>query len=366
MEASVTRTLALDRRTSVVGAASIAFAVLAAIAGWAGFVPASGATALVILAAAIVLRVAWSYTAKASSPASARVVQLVSNVGLGVSAVTLLGVLPRITAVGGVPLMLTDTAAQLWTLALLMLAAYGVRTFGWRVYAGMFLTGFLALTGLARFVGRPFVERFGTSDAATVGLWVPLTEETIKLIPVTIVLFAALRRKDRRPSALDIMLLGACVGAGFAIYESATFGRGAFSLTVAPVISLFFPMAIPGRAAGWPLIQVGHLIHSALLALGIGFFFLYRKRVRRAWIAPAIAAFAALLEHTSQNAIVTGAVPDFAARLTIVLTLGGRLSSIALIVGVACIAFFETRAIGRVDAKRRAALLAAVQTGSTR
>jgi uncharacterized protein (DUF697 family) len=102
MEASVTRTLALDRWTSVVGAASFAFAVFAAIAGWAGFVPASGATALVILAAAIVLRVAWSYAAKASSPASARIVQLVSNVGLGVSAVTLLAVVPRITAVGGV------------------------------------------------------------------------------------------------------------------------------------------------------------------------------------------------------------------------------------------------------------------------
>jgi len=210
----VIRTLALDRRTSVVGAASVAFAVLAAIAGWAGLVPASGATALVIVAAAIVLRVAWSYAAKASSPASARVVQLVSNVGLGVSAVTLLAVVPRITAVGGVPLMLTDTAAQLWTLALLTLAGYGMRTFGWRVYAGTFLTGFLALTGLARFVGRPLIERFGTSDAATLGLWIPLTEEAIKLIPVAVVLFAALRRSDRRPSALDVMLLGAWAGAG--------------------------------------------------------------------------------------------------------------------------------------------------------
>jgi RsiW-degrading membrane proteinase PrsW (M82 family) len=366
MEASVTRTLALDRRTSVMGAASIAFAVLAAIAGWAGLVPSSGATVLVILAAAIVLRVAWSYVAKASSPASARVVQLVSNVGLGVSVVTLLAVLPRITAVGGVPLMLTDTAAQLWTLALLTLAGYGVRTFGWRVYAGTFLTGFLALTGLARFIGRPLIERFGTSDAAIVGLWVPFTEEAIKLIPVAVVLFAALRRSDRRPSALDVMLLGAWAGAGFAIYESATFGRGTFSLTAAPVISLFFPMAGPGRAFDWPIVQVGHLIHSALLALGIGFFFLYRKRVRRAWIAPAVAVFASLLEHTSQNAILTGAVPEFAARATIVLTAGGYLSSIALIAGVVYIAVFETRAVGWVDVKRRPALLAAAQAGNAR
>jgi RsiW-degrading membrane proteinase PrsW (M82 family) len=247
-----------------------------------------------------------------------------------------------------------------------MLAGYGVRTFGWRVYAGTFLTGFLALTGLARFVGRPLVERFGTSDAATIGLWVPITEEAIKLIPVAVVLFAALRRSDRRPSAIDVMLLGAWAGAGFAIYESATFGRGTFSLTTAPVISLFFPMAGLGREYDWPIVQVSHLVHSALLALGIGFFFLHRTRVRRAWIAPAIAAFASLLEHTSQNAVLTGEVPEFVARTTVVLTAGGRLSSIALIAGVACIAFYETRAVGRVDVKRRPALLAAAQAGSVR
>jgi peptidoglycan/LPS O-acetylase OafA/YrhL len=132
------------------------------------------------------------------------------------------------------------------------------------------------------------------------------------------------------------------------------------------VISFFFPMAGLGRAFDWPVVQVGHLIHSALLALGIGFFFLYRKRVRRAWIAPAVAAFASLLEHTSQNAITTGAVPEFAARATIVLTADGCLSSIALIAGVAFVAFFETRAVGRVDVKRRAALLAAAQAGGVR
>jgi hypothetical protein len=64
--------------------------------------------------------------------------------------------------------------------------------------------------------------------------------------------------------------------------------------------------------------------------------------------------------------LLTGAVPEFAARATIVLTAGGRLSSIALIAGVAFVAFFETRAVGRVDVKRRAALLAAAQAGSAR
>jgi hypothetical protein len=49
-----------------------------------------------------------------------------------------------------------------------------------------------------------------------------------------------------------------------------------------------------------------------------------------------------------------------------VLTAGGRLSSIALIAGVAYVALFETRAVGRVDAKRRPALLAAAQVGSAR
>jgi hypothetical protein len=151
------------------------------------------------------------------------------------------------------------------------------------------------------------IERFGTSDAATLGLWVPLTEEAIKLIPVAVVLFAALRRSDRRPSALDVMLLGAWAGAGFAIYESATFGpryiladRRACDLVLLSDGGPRAGVRLAGRASR------ATSFTRRCWRWESDSFFLYRKRVRRAWIAPAVAAFASLLEHTSQNAITDG------------------------------------------------------------
>jgi len=365
-----------DIRLAIIAGTSVAISLAAFAAGLTGNLPSGISTVVVLVGVSIGLRVAWSYAAaSASSPSRAGTTLMISNAGLAISAVALLAALPRLTQSAGVRTFLIDLLAQLWTIAVLTVVAGSARTLGWRAFAGVALTGFLAITGLARFVGRPLIENLGASNLFAVAVWVPVTEELVKLIPVAIVLALALRRSDARPSALDVMLLGAWTGAGFAVYENAALGRGGFSLWTNPALSLLVPSAGKGTAFWWPVVQTGHLMHTALIALAVAFAVLYGRRIRRAWIAAAVAIGAVLLEHCSQNAMATGDLNETVAKATLVLSLGGWLSSTLLVAGVAYVAAFEWRIIGGAfrpvdwfrlqpaEALRRSALLARAQRG---
>jgi len=367
-----------DIRLAIIAGTSVTISLGAFAAGITGNLPPGVSTIVVLAGVSIGLRVAWSYAAaSASSPSRAGTMLMISNAGLAISAVALLAALPRLTQSAGVRTFLIDLLAQLWTIAVLTVVAGPVRTLGWRAFAGTALTGFLAITGLARFVGRPLIENLGASNLFAVAVWVPVTEELVKLIPVAIVLALALRRTDARPSALDVMLVGAWTGAGFAVYENAALGRGSFSLWTNPALSLVVPSTGKGTAFGWPVMQTGHLVHTALIALAVAFAVLYGRRIRRAWIASAVAIGAVLLEHCSQNAMAAGDLNEVIAKATLVLTLGGWLSSTLLVAGVAYVMAFEWRIVGGAfrpadwfrlqpaEALRRSALLARAQSGGT-
>jgi RsiW-degrading membrane proteinase PrsW (M82 family) len=296
-----------------------------------------------------------------------------SNVGLGVALLSALAALPRLSKAGGMGLITVDLFAQLWTLGLLFLAAGPARTLGWRALLGAFLLGFLGLMGIARFLGRPVIEALGAHNVFAAAVWVPITEEICKLLPLVFVLFFALRRSDARPSLLDVVLVTGCAAAGFAVSENASYGRGLFSLSAAPVVSWVFPQANKGAALGWSMVQTGHLLHSALIALGIGFVVLYRGRVARAWIIPLVAIGAVLLEHCSQNALVVGGLNRYVGEFCMLITLGGRLCALLLVLGVGYAMRIEWRALEPMpafkswlqlsaqDAKSRAMRLAALQ-----
>jgi RsiW-degrading membrane proteinase PrsW (M82 family) len=365
-----------DLRLAVIAGTSVFVSVAAFAAGLTGNLPPGVSTIVVLVGVSIGLRVAWSYAAtSASSPSRAATTLMISNVSLAISAVALLAWLPRLTQSAGVQTFLIDLLAQLWTIAVLTVVAGPVRTLGWRAFAGVALTGFLAITGLARFVGRPLIENLGASNLFAVAVWVPVTEELVKLIPVAIVLALALRRTDARPSALDVMLLGAWTGAGFAAYENAALGRGSFSLLTNPALSLVVPSTGKGTAFGWPVMQTGHLVHTTLIALAVAFAVFYGRRTRRAWIAAAVAIGAVLLEHCSQNAMAAGDLNEVIAKATLVLTLGGWLTSMLLVAGVAYVTAFEWRIVGGAfrpvdwvrlqpaEAFRRSELLARAQSG---
>jgi RsiW-degrading membrane proteinase PrsW (M82 family) len=366
-----------DIRLIVIACASGLVSIGGFIAGLTDLLPSGISTVIVLIGVSIGLRVLWSYAARsASSSSRARTIQIISNVGLAISVLSILIGLPRITRGAGIGTFLVDGIAELWTIAILTVVASQVRTLNWRIFVGAGLTGFLAITGLARLVGVPLIENLGQSSAFAVAMWVPFTEELFKLIPVMIVLIAALRHSHVRPSAMDLTLLGACTGCGFALYENATLSRGHFSFTAAPLISFVFPSNGAGRAFGWSLMQTGHLCHTALIALGLALALLYyRKTKRLKWIVPSIAIAVVLLEHCSQNAIVVGGLNEVIAKIVLVLTLGGWLSSLLLIAGVGFVFMMEWRILGgsfRVnelrglsasEAFRRSTLLARAQTG---
>jgi RsiW-degrading membrane proteinase PrsW (M82 family) len=364
-----------DLRLAAIGGATMVFSISAIVAGYLGALPSGLSTAIVLFGMGIALRVMWTYVARSAGSASrTRVAILMSNGGLAISALAALAALPRVTKTSGVALLIIDLLAYLWTLALLTAAAGPVRTLGWRAFLGSFLFGFLGLTGLARFLGRPLIVALGTSSVFAAAIWVPLTEELCKMIPVILILVLALRRIETRPSLLDLVLVGAWAAAGFAVYENATYGRGGFSLTAIPIISFIFPATMKGSAFGWTVAQNSHMVHTGLVALGVGFALLYRRGLQRSWIVAATALAVTLIEHCSQNAIVTGGANKIVAELLLAITLSGRLSAILLVVGIAYVVTFEWRAIGggfwpaewlrlrAAEMQRRGALLAALQT----
>jgi RsiW-degrading membrane proteinase PrsW (M82 family) len=373
--ASTQSPAASDRTLAILAAASVAVSVVALLARLAGLLPDGPAALIVIVAAAVGLKVALSYAAKsASSAARARVMNLVSTVALAISGITVLASLPHLTKAAGMHPFVVDLVAQSWTLAILLVVAGPVRTIGWRAFVGAGLTGFLGTTALARLVGRPLVDKLGASSILATSLWVPFTEELFKMLPVALVLALALRRSVARPSVLDVTMIGAWSGAGFSLYENAAFGRGVFSLSGSPLLSLFFPSTLKATALGWTMSQASHLVHTAVIALAVAFALTYGRRIRRPWVVAAIAIASVLAEHCSQNAIISGRLNGILAKSAVILTLGGRLTSLMLIAGVAYVLLLERRVVGLprgfgnwvrlspTEAGRRSALLAAAQS----
>jgi RsiW-degrading membrane proteinase PrsW (M82 family) len=337
-----------DLRLAMIAGAGVTLSIAALVARMAGILPSGLAVGVVVIGATIALKVAFAYAkGSASAPSRARILGLVSNVGLAISAVTVIGMLPVLTKTGGIGTFAVDLVANVWTLTVLAVAAGSVRTLGWRAFVGAGLTGFLGITGIATSLGRPVVTALGATSLLAVAVWVPLTEELCKSIPVIFVVVVALRRTRVRPSALDLMMLGAWSGAGFAVFEDAAYGRSRFHLGAIPLVSLLFPTEYSPERIGSSTVIAGHLIFSALIGLGIGLAVLYRKRFRRPAVVLLVAALASVLEHGLGNTLALNAyrrpaIGDFLATLT----LGGRLTSLLLIVGIGYVLYIEWPAMG--------------------
>jgi hypothetical protein len=126
------------------------------------------------------------------------------------------------------------------------------------------------------------------------------------------------------------------------------------------------------------MVQTGHLVHSALIALGIGFVVLYRGRLTRAWIVPVVAVSAVLVEHCSQNAMVVGGLNRYVGEFCMIITLDGRMCALLLALGVGYTMTLEWRAFASLapvkewlhvspqESNRRASRLAALQMRGSR
>lgn len=363
----------------VIGIGCVAISLVGVLGNALHLLPSALGVGIVLGALGIGLRVVLMWTARsASNRRREQVLGLLSWVGLGIAAVTLIGVLPRLTDAGGFGLFLNDVVTHAWTIGLLTIGASLVRTMNWKAFLGAGLSGFFGVPALSRLVGRPIVYLLGDDSALAVAFWVPLTEEILKLLPVALVVFLATRRTNLRPSAMDLALMGAWSGAGFALYENGLYGRGGLKLDAFP-ISLFNPSGMAGDS----FLAAGHLVWTAIAALGLGIGLLYLKRWRLLWLAAPIGLGVAVLEHATGNAsslsVWSGGFLGALATIGKVLTLGGWLSALLLIAASVLTVVIEwkngTRTpvklwlrIPKDEARRRGEALARLQcgTGETR
>ena len=288
---------------------------------------------------------------------------------------TVIAALPHLRKQGGAGHFFSDAFGQLWILGVLTIAAGPVRTIGWRGMVGAGLTGFLAVTGLSGLVGRPLVDHFGATSLPIVAGVVPVTEELFKLLPVLLVVLLAIRRTDTRPSVLDLVLLGAWSGAGFTLFEDASLGRGGAQFGSFPPFSWLSPGGVHATVWGSGYLSVGHLVHTALIALGLGMWMLYRHRIRFAWAWLLVPIGAALADHMLNNAMATGRLSHGTADPFLVLTVWGHLSLLLLLAGVGYLFVREGRSVASLKpakswvqltpavAAQRGKALAAAQVG---
>ncbi|WP_228564305.1 PrsW family glutamic-type intramembrane protease, partial [Catenulispora rubra] len=333
-----------DRRLVLLAAASLAVSVVGVVLRALHLLPSSAATGIGFAAAAIALRILMVFAARSASDAHrAKVLNRVSLAGLAVSGAVLAVALPRITKASGMGTFFGDVVAVGWTLALTMVATGTVRTLTWRVYLGAGLTGLLAVSALVRLVDVPLYHHFGPDSQLENAVIGPAIEEVFKALLLVLIVWLAARRRDVRPSALDLMLLGMWVGAGYELYEDAMYGRGGTHFGSVPVLSLVFPAMIKSDALS--VVATGHLMYTGVVGLGLGVGVLYRRRWRFAWLAAPAGFFFGFAEHAGFNAVVVsgGGEKPWWASLLFDVSLSGYLSSLLLIGGGTGLVLYEWR-----------------------
>ena len=185
-----------DRRLAVIASVCIALSLAGVLVHAVGLLSAPVAVTMVLLPVGVGLRVALTFAGRAaSSVRRTQVMTLVSSVGLGISALTLVSAVPHLTRAGGVGKFGADVFAHGWTLAIVTIAVGSVRTLGWRAFVGTGLMGFLAVPAIAALIGRPVVSHLGTNSGLASAGWAPLTEESLKALPVLLIAVLAARRR---------------------------------------------------------------------------------------------------------------------------------------------------------------------------
>ena len=102
----------------------------------------------------------------------------------------------------------------------------------------------------------------------------------------------------------------------------------------------------------------GHVVYTALASLGLAVTILYGRRVRLARYAFPVTLVIAIFEHMTVDRLVLIGSDELGlfARFSLLITLGGYLSTVLLVAGVAAVAVFETRLMQRGGATLPASL----------
>ena len=280
----------------------------------------------------------------------AQVLRIVSWVGLGTSCLTFLASLPALVHQGGAGNVALGALESAWIVGVLLVALAPGRTAGPLALIGSFLGGYLGTVSLAVLVGRPVVDHFGGDSPVAASVWGPLTEEVLKLVPVTILVLVGRRIRPGRPPVVDAVLIGTVVAAGFALHENALYGRGTEGGWFAnPPFSVLFPTLRTATDGARTMLEGGHIVYTALTALGLAVTVGYWHRHRVARLAAPLAFLVVLGEHATVNrlGLAAGSVTPPWTKVGYLLSLGGYLSTVLLCGGLATVAVLEWRGARR-------------------
>jgi RsiW-degrading membrane proteinase PrsW (M82 family) len=286
-----------------------------------------------------------------------RILPVISWIALSISVLTLVVSAPRlIEQGGGAGVVLGNLAQYGWTIALLFVVFARTRTIGWRALVGAALAGFFGVASLAVLIGKPLVARLGERSPFVMLVFAPVTEVLLELMPVALVLLLSVRSRRWRLSVGDAVLFGVTVASGFAIYEHILYSRGTEGGWFA---TLPFSLLLPFLSTHGSMLVGGHVVYNGLASLGLGVAIVYGKRFRLArWAFPVTLAVG-ILEHMTVNRVALAGMFDdlpFWTRVALIVTFNGHLSMLLFVAGVAAVAVFESRLVGRGGASLPAAL----------
>lgn len=284
---------------------------------------------------------------------------LVGWICLGVTAVVFALQIPWMTDAS--PDFWSDAVHHLWILGILLVLTVRSRTVPLGHLLVFFFVGYFIVTGLAQLVAEPVKGIFPLEESDFVpSIYVPISEELLKIAPVALWLVWAIRRMPGHPAASDALLLAFASGAGFNIYEDAVvgdwFGSGwtavppwSFFLPVIDEVENFAGMTSEGGRESVTTFVGGHIVWTCLAGLGLGLAFLLRGRRPWVWAIPLVALGAGLGTHIMNNAYV-GAVtagvefnPAPWLNPLRILVFSGMLDIVLLVVGTGAVVVLELR-----------------------
>lgn len=227
---------------------------------------------------------------------------LIGTIALVATLVLFVVKLPGYVDSAGVFNFIEVVGQHLYSLVMLLALAYATRTVSLRTLLVYWLIGLFFVVSVTLWIGGPVVALLG-QNVWTGAFLLPFFEEALKALPVLVYYLAAVRRGGYQPSAIDGVLLGFAVGAGFAFNEEVSAGRSVGN-GFGTLYGILFPTfgLIGGGLFGGPTRwAMGHGGWTALAGLGIGLAFLFRRYWYVSWI-PMVGAFAlATWDHMMVN-----------------------------------------------------------------
>jgi RsiW-degrading membrane proteinase PrsW (M82 family) len=206
-----------------------------------------------------------------------------------------------------------------------------------------FIYGSTAVAFVILVLSWPVNAVFGTDSLFAGAVVIPILEEALKVAPLVVFLLLKRWRFRWTAGALDLMVLGAAVGAGFAFFEDTLLGfaSGGFGRIGAAEYIMRSHEATPhlGPLYLFPSMDIatadtafiGHAAATALVGLALGLARMLGLRLRRGgWVLPAVVLLWVIMDHVMFNWVVHEGGRPGLAKFYYTLNAGGMLTSIVL------------------------------------